>query len=266
MAALLKQAENKVVYYILRAPAQAFGISPSLVPSAPVRKLNDGDLIEIGEKVGPWYRARLPVEDKIDPMTDKEIEWQSSFVHQDTIMEKSIYQPGQNVAGRFPVDPAHLLLRRIWWLREFQYVPDIFKLPKDYDKKVGDAVVEHFPGKIIGLMKDNTYVIQRGKGNIPERLNAMDWCILARKPRIKRAFYWSYAGFILAAGVGGIHTAITSNKRQNYRTYVGWLVWGGLIVTPCCALGTYAYCQSAFSSLVMTSSMCGLLAHDLFYE
>jgi len=255
-------------YFRVRTPVQAFGIGPGDVPSAPIRELAAGDLIEVGERLGhsKWLRVRLPLETEINPMSETDLKMQNSVIPIDTELEQGTRQLDDRVAGRFPVAPAHLLMRYIWYLQESKYIPDGLKPTKSMEKFLADACVEHFPGKVFGITQEGLYVIQRGKGNIPERLGCADWCILDRRQRIKRSFIWSYGGLVFAASLGGLFFISKPTKRKTFQGYMGWLVWSTILVAPFSAIGTFAFCQSAFSSAVMSTSMCGLLLHDFFYD
>lgn len=271
MAAYFRQwlpARTPPTYFRVRTPVHAFGVGPGDVPSAPIRKLAAGELIEVGEKLGKskWLRVRLPLAKEIDPMSDKSLEMQNSIIPIETELQEGARQLNDRVAGRFPVAPAHLLMRYVWYLQTSKYIPDAMRPTKSLEKFLADACVEHFPGKVYGITQEGLYVIQRGKGNVPERLGCEEWCMLDRKQRIKRSFTWSYAGLVFAASLGGIFFVLRPTRRKTFQGYLGWLIWSTLVVAPFSAIGTFAFCQSAFSSAVMSSSMCGLLAHDFFYE
>lgn len=252
-----------MVLHRLQAPVTAYGMGPSMVPSAQFRELAAGEIVDVVERFNRWMRVRLPAED-IDPLSQKTILMENSLIPCDVALEPTRLQVNDRVAGRFSNSPSHLVMKFIWWAQQDRYLP--WKPSERVEKFFSDHVVEHFPGKISGASRDGCFVIQRGKGAIPERLACLDWCILDRKQRMRRSFAWAYGGMLLAWGVGGATFALSPRPRRVYQRYVGWLVWCSLIVAPFSALGTYAYAQSAFSSAVMSSSLCGLLFHDLFYE
>jgi len=250
-----------MIIHRLKAPVQAYGMGPSIVPSAPLRELAAGELLHVKERIGKWLHVSLPAEKEVDTMSQKAIAMEDSFIPHHAVMEKARYQIDDRVAGRFPNPPSHVLMRAISWAQKQPWKPS-----ERLEKFFSDHVVEHFPGKVNGVAQDGHYVIQRQKGAIPERLACLEWCILDRRQRMLRSWKWSFGGMLTAWAVGGAIFVLRPRPRRVYQRYIGWLVWCSFIVAPFSALGTYAYAQSAFSAAVMSSSLSGLLFHDLFFE
>mmetsp|Transcript_125908 Transcript_125908/g.350804 ORF Transcript_125908/g.350804 Transcript_125908/m.350804 type:complete len:317 (+) Transcript_125908:71-1021(+) len=245
----------------LRAEADA--AAESLV------ELQRGELVEaIGDiddsAFREWLLVRAPLEDKVDSMSDKPLEYCTGWLHWPEL-EHAEHQLGDKVAARVDVASSHPvlgLLRRLPPWRE--------KGPPAW---VSASVAELYPGSVEGVAQCGRFLVQRPSGALPERLATSAQLLVPPRARLRQTALAGLAGLALSALLGaGAHVRAWSRGedlrvgRMAWPQFVGWASIAAVFLTPAAVLPCYGFANSQASTACVVACINLLFYNDLFGE
>lgn len=237
------------------------------VSSPVLEDLAAGSLIETFADLDgdmEWVLVRTPLEDNIDIMSDKPLEYQDGWMHYPSL-ELSKHQVGDKIAARVEAmsHPLLLALKRIPPWRNAS-LPNILV----------EAVSEFHTGKIGGVVKRGRFMVQRPSGAIPERIATKDSFLFTPRQRQKRTFVSVYIGLVWACILASVlHMRkwfMLGRSREEGRfawvTLCGYWVVAAVFLTPFCIWPCYSFSISHFSTASSVWFVNMLLYMDLFSE
>lgn len=246
--------------------------------SAEVAELEEGHLVEAAGMVdlegappeGGWLLVRSPLEDKLDVMSDKPLEYQDGWIPIETtegerMVERAELQLGNKVAARVFVEthPVLDLLKKLPPWKE-SGLPEWMRA----------AVAELYTGKIGGVAKRSRFVVQRPSGAMPERVAVRVGMIIVPKDRARQTTIAGLLGLSASLLVGlGIHAYSwqvlgrpVDFGLMAWPPLVGWVTLILVFLTPVTIWPSYLFANSQAATACVVAWMNMLLYYDLFSE
>lgn len=247
---------------------------PDLASAGPTQ-LPSGEYIEadtkaVEEASGGWLLVRAPLEDKIQIMSEKPLEYQDGWLHKAPI-EDAEFQLGSKVAALVHV-PEHPVL-------------EIIKKLPPWNKDgiplwMKNSVAELYTGKVFGIVKKRDvddfgrFLVQRPSGSVPERVATTPDLLVGPKVRAKQTCIAGALGLVLAGVIGGGFHAKSwvrgdgefSRGKFAWPQLVGWFSISALLITPIATWPCYIFANSQASTVCVVCWINLLLYADLFNE
>lgn len=250
-----------------------------------VAELEAGDLVEAAADVdvvrlspeGGWLLVRSPLEDKVDVMSDKPLQYQEGWlalvpsegmpndgaVNAGPCLERAEVQLGDRVAARVNVE-SHPVL-------------DVLKkLPPWQNGLPGwmvTSVSEIYTGKIGGIVKRGRFVVQRPSGAMPERIATKAALLILPRDRARQTAVAGFIGLGISVALGtAIHAHAwmrghpVDSGLMAWTPLVGWLTLIVVFITPFAILPCYGFANSQASTACVVAWLNLLLYCDLFSE
>mmetsp|Transcript_50795 Transcript_50795/g.107793 ORF Transcript_50795/g.107793 Transcript_50795/m.107793 type:complete len:357 (-) Transcript_50795:48-1118(-) len=239
-------------------------------------ELSEGDFLEgMPDKLEPaggWLLVRAPLEDKIDVMSEKPLEYQDGWIAVmppareeglPELLERAELQLGDKVAARVHVE-THPVLDN---LKKLPFFKD--GLPS----WMPVSVAEIYTGRIGGVAVRGRYIVQRPPGAMPERIAALPERIVLPKARAKQTTIAGLLGLGLSLAIGVVlhmrkwaQGEEFSVGRFAYEPLSGWCALIMVFLTPITIYPCYLFSNSQASTVVTVLWMNLLLYNDLFSE
>lgn len=264
--------------------------------SEEVLTLAAGDLVETAGGVdvvssppeGGWLLVRAPLEDKLDVMSEKPLEYQdgwlavgpvaeqsgeqeisesdavaASHASPSSCLEKAELQLGQKVAA-LVIPETHPVLQTLEKLFYKDGCPQWMK----------NSVAELYTGKISGAAQRGRYVLQRPSGAMPERIATAYAKFLLPRGRFKKTAVAGILGFFLSIAIGGgmhgwswlAHGCSTEVGRMALVPLIQWLTLISVFLTPLAIMPCFIFANSEAATCCVVAFINLLLYHDLFAE
>jgi len=282
---------------ILRLTGAAKLRAQASADSEMLAELGAGDLVEaIGgnlEPAGGWLLVRSPLEDRIDVMSDKPLEYQDGWLavaapalEADFGTASPAPAPAEEAGGAAALALEKLLVptdvqmgervaARV--LLETHPVLDALKkLPLFKDglpNWMPVSVAELYAGRIAGVAKRGRFILQRPSGAMPERVASVPEKLIRPKARMRQTTIAGILGLGLSLVLGlGLHARKwvrgepLDAGRFALEPLVGWTTLLVVFLTPVTILPCFIFTNSQASTLVVVVWMNMLLYNDLFSE
>lgn len=262
---------------ILRLRAATKVHAEASAASEELTELEEGAFVEVSGHVdvegappeGGWLLVRSPLEDKMDVMSDKPLEYQDGWIPVATedgekMVERAELQLGQKVAARVFVEthPVLDLLKKLppwkdgelpFWMRA--------------------AVAELYTGKIGGVAQRSRFVVQRPSGAMPERVAVKVDLLVLPKERARQTTLAGLLGLAISLAIGlGVHGLSWAQGRPTdyglmaWQPLVGWVTLIFVFLTPVTIGPSYMFANSQAATCTIVAWMNMLLYYDLFSE
>lgn len=227
-------------------------------------EIPSGELVETMSELdgyGEWRLVRSPVEQNIDVMSDKPLEFLDGWV-QCSALELAEHQIGDKVTVRFEVG-SHPVLDLLKKVPPWKGAP----LPP----WMAACVAEMATGKIGGVVKNGRFLVQRPAGAVPERVATSSELVVLPKDRWRQTAKAGVVGLAISLVFGTILHARSWLRgersdigRMAWPQLVGWAVLSTVAVVPFTVGPCYMFTNSPGSTALVVAWISQLFYFDLF--
>lgn len=288
---------------ILRLTAPARLRAEASAAAEAVASLEAGDLVEASGEFdvvgappeGGWLLVRSSLEDKIDVMSDKPLEYQDGWLAiappaTDAVAaaERASADGGEAAEDGQPQSPAGPLLERTALQLGDKVAARVHpeshpvlgllkKVPHWRDNGLPSwmriAVAEIYAGRVGGVVQRGRFLIQRPSGAMPERVAVKDERIVVPRERAKETAICGLIGLAASLVIGSIVHARAWMKGDSvdhglraWPLLVGWATLVTVFLAPIVAAPCYTFANTQAATVTVVVWMNLLLYNDLFAE
>jgi len=275
---------------LLRVKALVIVRAEASHDSDELNTLAEGDLVETASGIditvstpeGGWLLVRVPLEDRLDVMSDKPLSYQDGWVAigPDSSGEQGISDSGavaNATESKATLVPAELQLNQKVAAIVTPETHPVLQALEKYIYKEGvpqwmkTSVAELYTGRIAGVAIRGRFVLQRPSGAMPERIATAYAKFLLPRRRFKRTAVAGIIGFFLSISIGcGLHGLDWMHGisfeigRSAAVPLIQWLTLITVFLTPLAIIPCFIFANSEAATCCAVAFMNLLLYNDLF--